>query len=83
MHLDGDALVIDGARYSEDAIRALLVEAESAAHWRQVADERATIIRVARERLYDAHGRDGHYVYQVILAVGKILRREVSHEPDH
>jgi hypothetical protein len=33
------------------------------------------IIRMARERLWDAHGRDQHTVYLVILAVGGILRR--------
>lgn len=33
------------------------------------------IIRIARERLYDAHGRDAHNTYLVIGAVGKILRR--------
>lgn len=34
-----------------------------------------TIIRMARERLYDAHGRDQATVAQVIRAVGAILRR--------
>lgn len=33
------------------------------------------LIRIARERLYDAHGRDAHTVYLVIQAVGAILRR--------
>ncbi len=39
-------------------------------------DAARLVIRLARERLYDAHGRSSHEVYLVILAVGKILRRD-------
>lgn len=44
-------------------------------------DEARLIIRLARERLYDAHGRSSHEVYLVIQAVGKILRRDTDTAP--
>jgi len=50
----------------------------------ETADIRAQLdaarltIKKARERLYDAHGRGIHEMYQVILAVGTILREEAQ-----
>lgn len=39
-------------------------------------DAALTTIRIARQRLYDAHGRGPETVAQVIRAVGYILRRD-------
>lgn len=39
-------------------------------------DAALTTIRIARQRLYDAHGRGPETVAQVIRAVGHILRRD-------
>lgn len=36
--------------------------------------EAQRVIRVARQRLIDANGRDGHAMYRVVLAVRQILR---------
>lgn len=35
------------------------------------------VIRIARERLYDAHGSGPENVARVIRAVGQILRRDI------
>lgn len=45
--------------------------------------EAQRIIRVARERLYDAHGRGEHHTYMVILAVGRILRTPIAPSVGH
>lgn len=42
--------------------------------------ELETIVRVARQRLYDAHGRGPETVAEVIRAVGAILRRANAKE---
>lgn len=57
----------------QQANTALIVRVVELEHERDAA---RLVIRLARERLYDAHGRSSHEVYLVILAVGKILRRD-------
>lgn len=51
------------------------LEAENA-RLRAALERAETTIRIARQRLYDAHGRGPETTYQVILAVGEILRRD-------
>jgi hypothetical protein len=56
-------------------------EAAALAEVTRERDELRALARMALERLYDAHGRDGHYVYKVIRAVENILRRAEKDTP--
>jgi len=62
-------------RYMDLAESHAALEAENTRLRAEVGRLRTTI-RIARQRLYDSHGRDISTTYRVIMAVGEILRRE-------
>jgi hypothetical protein len=65
---------LKGARAHDTALSEREAYAARVAALEAERDAARLTIQKARQRLYDAHGRSGHEVYLVILAVGKILQ---------